>query len=243
VKYLGSKLRTRDSIMPLILSGRRHGQLYVEPFVGGANSFEVAENPRLGADVNPYLIACLTAIATGWIPPHTVTEDEYRAIKNNKDAYAPELVGFVGFGCSFSTKWWGGYARDKQVNVEARINYARSALNNALEQTPRLRGATFVVSSYDALPIPPDSIVYCDPPYEGTTGYKGAGKFDHGAFWKWAADIAQHSRVYVSEYAAPEGWECIWARNQTTNINKKQGMAFTSVERLFVPAHQLRRLL
>jgi len=241
--------------MPLILSGRRHGQLYVEPFVGGANSFEVAENPRLGADVNPYLIACLQAIATGWIPPHTVTEDEYRAIKNDKDAYAPELVGFVGFGCAFGANWFSGYARGKCGGVKIYTegvgfhrnkktsNHAREARDSALTQAPRLRGATFVVASYDALPIPPDSIVYCDPPYEGTSGYKAAGKFDHGAFWNWAADIAQHSRVYVSEYAAPDGWECIWARNQLTNIDNKQGTAFTSVERLFVPAHQLRRLL
>ena len=238
MKYIGGKGRTRKFIMPLILSGRRDGQLYIEPFVGGANSFEVAQNPRLGADVNLYLIACLTAITSGWIPPHAVSEEEYRHIRDNKDAYAPELVGFVGFGCSFGAKWWGGYARDKR-HIGTPRSHAREAYSHALKQAPRLCGATFVTSSYDALPIPHDSIVYCDPPYEGVTGYKGAGKFDHGAFWKWAADIAQHSRVYVSEYNAPDGWDCIWARNQTTNIDNKGRAAFTAVERLFVPKGQV----
>ena len=26
----------------------------------------------------------------------------------------PALTGFVGFGCSFGGKWWGGYAKDKR---------------------------------------------------------------------------------------------------------------------------------
>jgi DNA adenine methylase len=207
--------------------------------LGGANSFQQVENPRLGADINPYLIACLTAARDGWIPPHTVTEAEYQAIKANMSAYPPELVGFVGFGCSFGAKWWGGYARD---NVGCR-HHATEAADALRAQAPYLRGASLVCCSYDALDIPDGAIAYLDPPYANTTEYKHSGAFDHTAFWSWACDLSARCRVFVSEYTAPDGWVCIWQRDQTTNIDNKQSRGFKAQERLFVPESQLRRLL
>ncbi len=254
MKYMGSKKDVAQDILPLILSGRKEGQLYVEPFVGGANSFDKVENPRLGADNNHYLIACLAAVRDGWIPPDVVTEDEYKAIKAEKDMHPPELVGFVGFGCAFGSDWFGTYAKGERTSVLGyrtdgswgRIlkhqNYARQARDLLIEQAPRLRGATFVHSDYQRLSIPDGSIVYCDPPYAGTRLYH-SGAFDHIAFWAWATDLSQRCRVFVSEYAAPDGWECVWRRDQTTNINNHRGKAFKASEALFVPTHQLRRLL
>lgn len=237
MKFMGSKRRIRDRILPLILSGRQEGQLYVEAFVGGANSFEAVENPRLGADNNRYLIACLAAVRDGWIPPSVVTEDEYKAIRANKEGYPPELVGFVGSGCAFGSSWFGTYARNQRG-----ANYAAETMRDLLRQASKLRGATLIYSDYQDLSIPDGSIAYLDPPYAGTEQYH-SGAFDHTAFWLWACDLSQRCRVFVSEYAAPEGWECIWAMGQTTSINNHKGTAFKAVERLFVPTHQLRRLL
>lgn len=198
MKTVGSKRRIWPYIAPLILSGRRENQLYVEAFVGGANSFMHVENPRLGADINPYIVACLAAARDGWIPPDTVTEAEYYAIRDNMSAYPPELVGFVGVGCSFGSKWFGGYARNG-----AGRNYASKSYDEITDQAPYLRGATLIHSPYDALDIPDGSIAYLDPPYQGTTGYKQSGAFDHAAFWRWADDLAGRCRVFVSEYNAP----------------------------------------
>jgi hypothetical protein len=48
------------------------------------------------------------------------------------------------------------------------------------------------------------SRVYCDPPYEHTTRYKGTAPFDHAAFWQTMRDWARHDNiVLVSEYHAP----------------------------------------
>jgi len=51
------------------------------------------------------------------------------------------------------------------------------------------------------MPNPPrDSIVYLDPPYEGTTAYAGVPPFDHRRFWDKARDLtAAGSLVFVSE--------------------------------------------
>ncbi len=231
MKYLGSKRRIAKYIMPIILEGRQEGQLYVEPFVGGANSFQHASNPRLGTDSNPYLIACLAAVRDGWIPPETVTEEEYKAIRANKDGYPPELVGFVGFGYSFGSSWFSGYRTDD--NRKGRNSSGYIAKISLLKQAPRLRGATLIHSDYQALDMPDNSIVYCDPPYAGTSGYKATGKFDHAAFWVWATELSQRCRVFVSEYTAPDGWQSVWSKPQMTNVDNKKGKAFQAIEHLF----------
>lgn len=64
-------------------------------------------------DAHPYLIAMWKALQRGWEPPDIVTEAEYQYIKDHKNE-DPALAGFVGFGCTFGAKWFGGYARDKR---------------------------------------------------------------------------------------------------------------------------------
>ena len=49
----------------------------------------------------------------GWITPDIITKEDYYYIKENKDE-KPYLTGFVGFGCSFGGKWFGGLASNKK---------------------------------------------------------------------------------------------------------------------------------
>ena len=46
----------------------------------------------------------LRGVQAGYELPETITEEQYQAIRANKDA-DPVLAGFVGFGCSFGGKW------------------------------------------------------------------------------------------------------------------------------------------
>jgi len=58
------------------------------------------------------------------------------------------------------------------------------------------------------LDIPANSLVYCDPPYRGSTGYDGW--FDSRAFWQWCRDKTREGHtVFVSEYKAPPDFECV----------------------------------
>lgn len=70
-----------------------------------------------------------------------------------------------------------------------------------LERLPhleQLKGCSVTISSedYRNVPILPNSIVYCDIPYENTRGY--GGDFDRTAFLDWAANAP--FPVYISEY-------------------------------------------
>lgn len=71
-------------------------------------------------DKHPYLIAMWQSLQNGWIPPDVITEDEYKYIRAHKDEN-PALTGFVGFGCSFGDKWFGGFARNKRGRNYASI--------------------------------------------------------------------------------------------------------------------------
>ena len=97
MKYMGSKARHAKELLPIILQGRREGQWYVEPFVGGANMIDKVAGNRLGSDYNEYLVAMWQAVAGGWMPPASVPEELYLEIKANRDKYPKELVAYVGF--------------------------------------------------------------------------------------------------------------------------------------------------
>ena len=211
---MGSKRRIAKEILPIIIKDRAPGQWYVEPFVGGFNMIEHVDGNRIGNDINPYLIAMFSALLSGWDPPKHVSEEEYADIRKNKGNYPPELVGYVGFN-SFGAKFFGGYCREKT----GKTDFWKSHLANLQKQLPKLRGIVLENKNYWELEIPDNSIVYCDPPYFGTTQYRDG--IDHTFFWEWIRGLhkAGHT-VFVSEYTAPDDFKSIWSKTIETNISK-----------------------
>lgn len=156
---------------------------------------------------------------------------EYAELKNG--SVNDPLVGFAGFGCSFGGKFFGGYARGKAKSGEWR-NYAAETKRNLLKQAPNLKGILFVCSPFTELVIPPNSIIYCDPPYEGTTKY-ATGGFDHKEFWQWCREKSlEGHKVFVSEYNAPDDFECVWSKGVTANFDSNRSSASGRIEKLFI---------
>lgn len=181
---------------------------------------------RLGSDIHEYLIALLKAVQLGWAPPGEISREEYYSIKAHPDLYPDHLVGFVGFLCSFGGKWFGGYAQNKKGD-----NYADRGRRMLLKQKGYILGTVFKNTTYDKLEIPPNSVVYCDPPYEGTTGYRD--KFDHSKFWQWCRGKAEEGLdIYISEYSAPEDFTCLLEVDHRTTLSKSSNSA-TRTEKLF----------
>lgn len=232
MRYLGSKGRHAKKLLEVMNLVRKPGQTFVEPFAGGFNLTIHAKNPRIAADINPYVVALFRAAQRGWIPPDEVTPELYADIKNNKDRYPPELVGFVGFGCSFGGKFFAGYARDKKGGGR---NYASESKRSVLKQARALSGADIRCCDYREIPTPPNSLIYCDPPYANTTGYGETPTSDHGAFWTWCRDKkASGHVVFVSEYTAPDDMACILETNTHTNFSSSRKNASTRIEKLFL---------
>jgi len=230
---MGSKARHAKEMLPIILADRKPGQWYVEPFVGGANMIDKVGGDRIGNDTHPYLIELLKGVSNGWIPPTEISEDQYKAANRSREVNA--LTGFIGFGCSYGGKWFGGYARGDDANGKPR-NYAAESPRNLVKQAAGLDRVVWLCCSYSLLSIPPNSIIYCDPPYAGTTKY-ATGGFDHSAFWQWCEAKAREGHtVFVSEYTAPDGWECVWEKTVNNTLTKDTGSK-QGVERLFRYAH------
>lgn len=223
--YMGSKSKVAKHILPILLNARKPGQVYVEPFVGGANMIDKVKGPRIGNDSHLELIEMWKALTSGWVPPTHISKEEYYSVKKCPDSHPPALVAFVGFLCSFGGKWWGGYASNSKGD-----NYAERASRNLVKQAALLQDVAWSAGSYLDLDIPSQSLIYCDPPYEGTTGY--ASKFNHVEFWAWVRGMQSRGHdCFVSEYSAPSDFKCLLEMQHFTKMNKNQDQV--RIERLF----------
>lgn len=233
MKYMGSKARFTKEILPLILRERSPEQYYVEPFAGGMNAIcEVAGN-RIANDSHFYLIKMWERLVCDWIP-EKITREKYNEVKNNQNNFSPHFVGWVGFNCSYSGKWFGGFAGETKTKIGTIRDYQVEAIKNVLKQVPKMEGVLFQTKSYDQLELPPRSIIYCDPPYAKTTEYVDG--FNHIFFWDWIRNInKQGHTIFVSEYNAPNDFECIWQKKVKSSLsaNGKHGGNKISTERLF----------
>lgn len=234
MKYMGSKARFAKQLIPILMRNRKPRQWYVEPFCGGCNLIDKISGPRLACDVNPYLIALWRELVNNaWVPPK-ISREDYHRIRRHPARYPPHLVGWVGFNCSYRGKYFNGFAGVAATKAGGSRDYQAEANRNVAKQVPSLQGVEFKACSYSQIPLPTNSLVYCDPPYVGTTSY--ADEFDHTDFWRWVRRTAWHGHaVYISEYVAPLDFECIWSQVAKSSLSAtgKSGGYKTSVERLF----------
>ena len=231
MKYMGSKNRIAKEILPIMLKERKQ-RTWVEPFVGGANIIDKVDGVRIGNDNQEYVIALYKALQKGWKPPMEVSSDFFFEVENNKDNYPKELVGYLGTQLTFGCEWWGSFRRDNT----GKRKYDLEAYNNVIKQQPNLIGIQFVFGDYRDLEIPNNSLIYCDPPYRGVRKYVGNVKFDSDIFWEWCRKRTNDGHiVFISEYEAPDDFECIWSKQISASANNstKNGQGLKAVEKLF----------
>jgi DNA adenine methylase len=193
--------------------------------VGGANMIDKVQGKRMGNDSHEFLIALLGALRDGYVPPTDISKELYYAIKLNPQEYAKELVGFVGFLCSFGGKWWGGYAFNKKGD-----NYAERGSRCLVKQAKFFDGIVFKSGSYLDLEIPKNSLIYCDPPYANTCKYKD--DFNHDIFWDWCRTQTKKGHtVFISEYSAPNDFVCVREVQHKTILDKNS--QYPRTEKLF----------
>lgn len=224
MRYFGGKSRLAKYISPVLQRLMSNETTFIEPFVGGGSITCKIKGERYCYDIHKGLINLYNALQNGWIPPSSVSEQEYKTAKRN--GHSDALTSFIGFGCSYSGKYFGGYARGGSGR-----NYALNAKNSILKKMEGLHGVVFKHANYiDLTPI--DSVVYCDPPYKGTTQYSN-GKFDTEQFWETMRIWSKNNIVVVSEYNAPDDFVQIWSKDTVTDIRTKNGRG-PRIEKLFV---------
>lgn len=227
MRYVGGKSRHAKEIAKAIAPRG----VWWDPFCGG---FAVSEalmryGPGVASDAHPALISMYQALREGWKPPRSITAEDYQSARALPDS--DPMKAFVGFGCSFGGKWFGGRAKA----TPAHFDYPTRASADGLVALTKPRDyprepadalaidlASVQILRLDFLDVDPFPVpgltIYCDPPYQGTQGYS-TGTFSHDRFWARAqAWAALGARVFVSEYACPVPHRVVWGKRVTSAL-------------------------
>lgn len=177
---------------------------------------------KIGCDTHKELIALLNYARSNYNKlPERIFEDEYKKVKDNKSNYDDWYVGLVGFCASFGAKYFGGYARDGKGDNSGK--WSAGAISNLKKQCENIKDVKFVHAKFQDLPKEKINgyVIYCDPPYRGTTKYK-TEEFPYEEFYEWCKEMSKTNTVLISEYNMPSEFECIWQKETTTQINSKR---------------------
>lgn len=229
MQYLGGKSKIASQIAGYLNNIRKPSQPYWEPFVGAGWVLEHIHNgPIFASDLHWKLIQLWLAVQSGWIPPEMITEDDYKLAKNGELPNA--LTAFIGFGSSWGGKWFAGFAR----NGKGR-NYTKQASQSIVRKFARMdkRIKFFHADFFSYTLTLSNCLIYCDPPYENTTGYSSLPSFDTKLFWKRVRQLeAGGHTVIVSESQAPDDFSCVLEMLTKTNLDTDISKT-SRVEKLF----------
>lgn len=175
-------------------------------------------------EYNPLLVDLLRRCLRGEFEDlHTipfVSRAQFKAQKES-DGFIKYVWSFGNAGRDYFTKaesepemkrlynYWlhGGGVRQtaerkKKLFAEDKALMKRMVAIERMQGLAKLQGLPIEVrqGSYTEYRHKPGDVVYCDPPYEGTTGYgkKRKGGFDHQAFYEWV--YTRGYPVYFSSY-------------------------------------------
>lgn len=250
IPYKGSKNRIAEDIIDFLPSGNT----LVDLFGGGGAITDCASKSGKWEkiiynelDVLPY--TCFLKALRGefdneirWIS----REDFYRL--KDTDCYA---ACCFSFGNDFKT-----YAYSKTIeplkkkyhevimsspdyiNTRKAIKNERIVNIERLERLQLLKSDTvdnilFYNEDYRNIPIPDNSIIYCDIPYRNTNKYKKSTTFEYEAFYQWCVDMKNKGYdIYVSEYDIPDNrFTEVWRKEKRTSFNDKKNIK--TIEKIY----------
>ena len=245
MRYLGGKQRIAKHIANYINQHNPNITTYYEPFCGMCSVGDLikADFKYYSDAFKPIITLQNALLYYGWVPPDTVTEEEYLACKELNDPNDP-LTAFIGFGCSFGGKYFGGYAK------QSGKNFAETAKKKLLKITekrkfPHNGHIYFTHCDYDDIYCnnKDKRVIYCDPPYKGTTSYKNDTKLNYEHFYRWCERASMYNNVYISEYHMPAGrFSCVLEINHKTTLAKTNQETIHRVEKLWTPKEQWQQI-
>lgn len=100
-----------------------------------------------------------------------------------------------------------------------------------------LDALTWSATDYQDVPIPENSVIYCDIPYKGTNRYAGKGAdFDYDRFYEWA--LRQTQPIFISSYDMPKEDFKVIAEYSRTDTLSATNNSLRVTERIFIPRTQ-----
>jgi DNA adenine methylase len=217
MRYFGGKSRIAKQLASYL--SQYENPIYWEPFCGScAVTFELMKlKPNItyvASDINEALITMWNAVKNDFEFPNEITKEQYITYQKTKDP-KDVLTAFIGIGCSFAGKFFDGFASSKDNR-----NYAqniKNSLDKVKEQAKKIR---FEHKDFFER-TPKNILIYCDPPYANTRQEFSTKNFDSAAFWDRVRILSKDNTVIVSEYVAPDDFECVLEIITKTDIRSK----------------------
>lgn len=238
--YMGSKSKYVKYIVPILQKciNEHNVDTYIECFCGGCAIIDKIKcEKRFAYDRSDTLIALLRTAADDF---DKVLKDGSRELWDKGKAYVkegkmPEDMSLADIGAMefFASYCNGGFPRGYAKNTPTR-NYFKEAYRNLEKQAPSLKGIKFDCQNYWELGEVEGTVIYLDPPYQGTKiyGYANQPKMDYEDFWNWVRRISKTNYVFISEQSAPCDFKTIWTQEVKRMMNKDNN--FVATENLFV---------
>ena len=215
--YLGGKATGAQHIIRILNNKIFDNMPYIEPFVGYAHILRqiTGKSSYVASDINPLLIVLLQHIQQSKDHP-SISAEEYKSLKQNPNT-DPLKAAYAAFTYSYNGKWFAGYIGSKARNYPAeRKRYYNKLHDNPIFAQTVLKNGSYTMYTPENTR---NSIIYCDPPYAGTTEYKNS--FDSEDFWNWVREMSSpvaNNFVFVSEYTAPEDFVCVGQKTKRQSI-------------------------
>lgn len=236
-RYYGSKQRIAKQLVKVMLDyldqhllRNNIGQV-IDCFCGtGSVSWQLAKKlniPITASDHFQTMITTLQAIKNGWLPPTSITEKDFEDLKSNP---SDPLHALVHISCSYQ----GRYLTDP-FRLEW-TNFNLSRLHRTIQNLD-LRGIEFKCCKYIDYSEKTNCLIFCDPPYftanqsQWPENYKG---FLHDDFWPWVRMMSENNVVLVTEFTAPDDFECLWSKSTKGTNRHFDCKGRTRIEKLWV---------
>lgn len=207
MQYQGGKSKYAKRIAEVINSYYVPGHCFYEPFVGG-NSIAALVNfdhCQL-SDVNRYIVAAWEALRAGFTPFKfgKATYDHCSTcVRNDTPSFifTDAEIGYIILSGSFSGKWLGGFMPPNTPSRDYLREGIDSFMRAKIHPTTLFRCGSYESQNY-ALP----GVIYCDPPYAHTMGYRQVQGFNHAEFYDWAVTMSRTHTVLISESSMPNDY-------------------------------------
>jgi len=224
-RYHGGKQRVGKEIAKVISEKVKETDReingYCEPFAGMLGVYQhipkyFGERQMMyrAGDTNESVIMMWQAAQKGWVPPISCSEERYNELQNQENSSAEKA--YIGHQFSFG----GGYFMGYTGKYGAQTSF-KTIPNKICKIARDLQDVDFSYGPYTQFSDLEKYIIYCDPPYANTR-CKYADKFDNEEFWNWVREMSKTNVIFVSEYSAPDDFECIFENTKKLKTSAKR---------------------
>ena len=218
--YVGGKSKGAAHIIKVLNDPKFDGMHYIEPFVGMAHILRRVENKRSykAYDANALVVSLLKGVQNTNLKYPSISRSEWKNLKykRNDTSFKRAIAAYT---YSFNGVPFSGYTVRSKCERQEHYPAERKRYYNRLRKNVAFMKTKIRSKDYKKLKPGKGKLIYCDPPYAGTTGY--SPDFNTEDFWNTVRKWSRHNCVFVSEYAAPPDFKLIAKKEKRQSLAGK----------------------